>query len=257
MARAKHIKKRTKGMYFDVPNDRPSEVVRQRSLRKGTFSQARISALVLALVIALGIGGTLAYVIYTANQTPNRATAGEVGLYIVENGTKNTSGSATISAGDTTKQVQVLSEEATNRVDEVVRVTFVPQVEQKDSSGNVLGQQLLDEEWSAPSQTGDASNRFYIKTDLLTLYLADDWQDNYIYKDGAFIYNKVLEPGQTTPTLLQGVVWADSSKDSADYGTVKVNVVADAIQASPAEALSAWGVQVDASKNVTLSGASS
>ena len=247
------MKRRNKNIEVDVPNDKTTEVVRQKGLRKGTYSQARIAVLIFTLVLALGIGATFAYVVYTGNQTQNRATAGDVGLQIVENGTVNTTGALTVAAGTDTKKVAVKSEDLPNRADEIVRVTFVPEVIYKDSAGSALGNTLLSETWSAPQQTGEESNKFYIKTDLLTLYLADDWQDNYIYKDGAFIYKKILGPGETTPTLLQGVVWADASVNRGDYGDIKVNVVADALQCTPAESPALWGVKVDtSSKEVSL-----
>ncbi len=247
------MKRRNKNIAIDVPSDKTTEVVRQKGLRKGTYSQARIAVLIFTLVLALGIGATFAYVVYTSNQTPNRATAGDVGLQIVENGTVNTTGALTVAAGADTKKVAVQSEDLPNRTNEVVRITFVPEVVYNDSTGTALGNTLLSETWSAPQQTGGEGNKFYIKTDLLTLYLADDWQDNFIYKDGAFIYKKLLEPGQSTPTLLQGVVWADASVNRGDYGDVKVNVVADAIQCTPAESPALWGVKVDtSSKEVSL-----
>lgn len=242
--------RQNKNLTIDVPNDKPAEVVRQRSLRKGIFSQARISVLVFALVVLIGVGATVGYLTYTANQTPNRSGVGDVAIRIVENGTEYDSGTNTVTGTATGKQVSVKSNTATNRVSEVVRITFVPEIEYK-YDGDVIGNTLLDEEWSVPVEY--ESGKYCIDAGLLRLYLADDWSNNFIYKNGSFVYKKVLASGEQTPTLLQGVVWTGTEAEREQYGSVKVNVVADAVQSTPSDAAASWGVVVDESGNVKAS----
>ncbi len=242
--------RRNKNLTIDVPNDRPAEVVRLHSLRKSIFSQTRISVLVFALVLLIGVGATVGYLTYTANQTPNRSGVGDVSIQIVENGTEYDSGTNTVTGTATGKQVSLKSNTATNRVDEVVRITFVPEVEYKQDD-TVVGNTLLNEEWSVPIEY--ESGKYCIDAGLLRLYLADDWSNNFIYKNGSFVYKKVLASGEQTPTLLEGAVWTGTQAEREQYGNVKVNVIADAVQSTPADAVASWGMVVDEAGNVKAS----
>ncbi len=226
-----------------MPKNKSADVVRERRLRKNIFRRTRIVVLVLTLVLALSIADTLAYLTYSANQTPNRQSTGDVGIQIVENGTI-VSGANTVDAGLTSKKVQLKSNDVENRVPELVRIAFVPEVQEKADAdtGVSRGNLIYDETWSNPIQ--DTDGNWIIQTDLIKLYLLSNWYDNWYYKDGTFYYKKVLEKNINTPELLQGVAWADTSIDSSNYGSVKVNVIADAIQANPAEAAASWGCVV-------------
>lgn len=242
MSKAKHIKKRNKGMHFDVPSNKPSEIVRQRSLRKGTFSQARISALVLTLVIALGVGGTLAYVVYTANQTPNRTTYAEVSLHIGEQASLDATPvydeDATYSLGTDNKYVFIKNDDNSTAQDETVTVSVVPLVESLQYT-NYEGTALSDgyisvtEEWSTlRHDTIDGTQRDYIETSVMRVYLAQGWSQDWTFQqaDGTFKYNKTLAKGESTSKLISGVVLQDSVNYS-DYRSIKLSVIAQAIQA--------------------------
>ena len=188
---------------------------------------------------------------YTANQTPNRQVNGDVDITIIENGNA-AAGTNVVSATATGKKVQLQSSDVETRVPEILRISFVPEVQEKEdeetkaSRGNIL----LDETWSNPIQ--DTDGNWIIKTDYIKLYLSNTWYDNWIYKDGTFYYKKVVYKNTTTPELLQGAVWANENADRADYGSVKVNVYADALQANPEEAAASWGCAIDSYGNVTV-----
>ncbi len=234
-----------KNIQLDIPANKNADVIKVKDLKSQVFFQTRLLVLCLVLIAALCISGTFAYLTWTSNQTPNRTTSGEVKVEIVENGSV-VSGTATASLGVSSKQIQLYSDNADDRVDEVVRVSFTPEVKSSDGKGNVF----MSETWSAPAQ--DAAGTWRVSCGLVDLVLASDWQSYYIYKDGTFYYNKTLPKNTKTEVLLTGVVFSDGI-DSSSYGDVAVNVFADAIQSTPSEAPGVWNCTVDESGNVTVS----
>ncbi len=238
------------------------DIVRQKKQRRSSFSLTRTVAAVALLVLCLvSTGSTMAYLTYTANAAANRTTAGAVYIEVVEttaSGTKSfKSGSNTAVSGTDGKLVTISNPEGPDRTDEVVRVSLVPEVEALASDGTTKtgASQFMSETWGAPVQLSDGS--WALKGEVLTVYLNRGWQDNWTYADGAFCYKKVLSPGQSTAQLMTGVEMADG-QNAADYGTIKVNVFADAIQATPNSdtdptvgAPGAWNCTVDANGNVT------
>ena len=203
--------------------------------------------------MSLSVAGTLSYITWTSNQTPNRVAMGEVALQIVENGAEITAETNSVNHGVGNKEVQIKSNDEPDRASEVIRVTFVPEIAsvQTDTAGKSLGNAVIGENWSAV-KTDTTLNLDYIETDVIRLYLVDGWSDNWTYKNGTFYYKTVLAKNTTTQSILSGVV-LQSGVNLADYGTVKVAVIADAIQSTPAEAPAAWGCTVDDSGNVTVS----
>jgi hypothetical protein len=236
---------------INIPSHAKAEVTRQHNLKDTVFVKTRLSLLCLILVLVMSIGTTLAYLAWTANQTPNRTTSGQVALQVVENGTTIADKFANkeVDGGIDNKLVQVKSSDAEDTADEVVRVTFVPEVASKDDTGNVA----MGETWSeVKTETVDDETKSYVETDLVKLYLTDDWSSHYIYKDGVFYYNKAVSKDTTTENLLSGAVLQDDVNKS-DYGDVKVNVIADAIQSSPQDAPKSWGVEVSDDDDKTVS----
>ena len=252
----------------DIPKGANTEVERRRSLKSSIFTRTRIVALSFVLILVLSITGTLAYLAYTGNQTPNRMGMGEIGIKIVETtkvGTTTTSdkefhdatddsgSSNTADDGNGNKNASL---KATNvngagSAKEVVRMTISPEIEYLDENKTtVLGNAFVEETWSAPQK--DTSGNWYLKSNLLKIYLASDWQSHYIYNDGTFFYNKAISQNATTEKLVTGADWADTTIDRSCYGEIKVNIVADAIQSTPEEAPAEWGVAVDEDDNVTL-----
>ena len=238
---------------IEVDKHADTEVIREKKLKNPLFTRVRILTSVLILLIA-AIGGTLAYLAWSGNQTPNRMTNGEIGVQIVENGTVMSVDTNTVSAGIGNKVVALRSNYAANRRDEVVRCTFLPEIQshEKDSSGKSLGAAVYAEDWSTIKNDSTAGLD-YIETDVVRLYLVSGWSDNWLYKDGMFYYKKVVPVNTTTEALLSGIV-LQSGVDASNYGDIKVNVIADAIQSEPADAPAKWGLTVDDSGNVAFSG---
>lgn len=238
------------------------EVVRQKKQRRSSFSLTRTVAAVALLVLCLvSTGSTMAYLTYTANAAVNRTTSGAVDIKVVETTSAGTnefdSGTNTADGGIDGKQVSVKNPEGDNAVDVVVRLSFVPEVEALASDGTTKtgANQFMSETWSAPVQ--DADNNWILKGEIVTVYLVRGWEDNWTYSDGAFYYKKVLKPGEETAQLMNGITMADG-QNAADYGTIKVNVFADAIQSTPSSATDptegapgAWNCTVSADGTVT------
>ena len=238
-----------KNLEVEIPKHASAEISREHALKPATFTKTRIAILCLVLVLALSVGGTLAYITWTANQTPNRSTNGEVEIEIVETNTKagtstevdsskNTTG--TSEGGDDTKQVTVKSDDDENRAEEVARVYFIPEIESKQVEGANIA---ITEYWGKGVQQDATTNKYYIETDVIKLWLADDWSTNWVYDNGTFYYKKVLAKNTKTPTLLTGVTLQDNVNKN-DYKSIKVNVVAEAMQTTPTSALDDWKVQI-------------
>ncbi len=241
---------------FNVPKNSDAKITREHTLRNTIFTRTRIAVLALVLIVALSITGTLAYITWSSNQTANRQDIGSVQVEIIEDNIKNATtttvktaspdnqNTGTAEAGTNTKSVKLTSNNNINdevRADEVVRVQFVPEIESKQLSGANVA---INEYWGEGIKTDTATNKKYVETSVLKLWLADDVETNWIYSNGAFIYKKVLQRGaEETPVLLTGATLQDSANKS-DYSSIKVRVVADAIQASPSGALDDWGLQV-------------
>ncbi len=249
------------------------EVVRQKKQRRSSFSLTRTVAAVALLVLCLvSTGSTMAYLTYTANAAVNRTTSGAVDIKVVELTSASAeaqefdSGTNTADGAIDGKQVSVKNPEGDNAVPVVVRLSFVPEVEALAADGTTKtgANQFMSETWSEPEQ--DSNNNWILKGEIVTIYLARGWKDNWTYSDGAFYYKKVLNPGETTITkdndgnsvgLMTGITMADG-QNKADYGTIKVNVFADAIQSTPSSATDptegapgAWNCTVAADGTVT------
>lgn len=231
----------------DIPKCDHAEVDRKRSLKSSLFTRTRIAALSLCLILALSVTGTLAFLSYTANQTPNRVSTGEVELHIVED-VGNASGGATAVVDQDqsgvyyargNKKVRVFAGTAANRVDEKVRVSFVPEIESKTYSGANM---LLSENWTNTALGENATDGKYLLLTTTTstgsgkikLLLANDWDTYWDYSDGTFTYKDTLGKGEATTYLLEGVNLDGDS--SVLYGNVKINVIASAIQEGATDA---------------------
>ena len=221
-----------KNFEVDIPKGAEAEFVNKRELRTTIFTRTRIAALCLLLILSFGSAGTLAYLQYTTNQTPNRDSVGELEMHVVENvsdGTATTEAvdtSSTFVAGTDSKQVKIRQGTANNRADEKIRVSFFPVVESKENAdANVA----FNETWSA-LKTDD--NGTYIETDIVKLYVdnVNDTDIGWTYdNDGTFTYNSLLKKGEDTSVILKGVTLADGVSYS-DYNSIKVKVIADGIQ---------------------------
>jgi hypothetical protein len=222
-----------KNLEINVPRHAQTEVQREQNLKNNIFNKTRIATLSLILVVSLSVAGTLAYVTHTTNQTPNRATDGEIDIHIVENlngGDEVLDTDSTFELGTTSKLVWVRSADTDSQVPSKVRISFMPQVKSKDATNASVS---FGESWSALKTD---ANGVYISTDLLKLYINSNYADYWDYADGAFTSKGKIEKGQTTPYLLEGVTMADGINRS-DYGNIKLNVIASAVQENATDAL--------------------
>lgn len=232
--------------------------------------RTRIASLCLVLVISFSISGTLAYLTYTANAAVNRlSVSGDTSIKVVETTKLNNTAYSTDeefhSATDENEGVNKadgddgsklswvkVERDGANVEAEVIRMTIAPEAEYLDADGETpLGNVFLEQDWTSPQQDATTS-KWYLQNTLFRVYLSSDWQSNFIWKDGTFVYKKTIKEGASTAKLVSGVEWNnDGGFDRTKYGEVTVKVVADAIQSS-ADALTHWGVEVDASGNVSL-----
>ncbi len=242
------------------------EVVRQKKQRRSSFSLTRTVAAVALLVLCLvSTGSTMAYLTYTANAAVNRTTSGAVDIKVVELTSASAeaqefdSGTNTADGAIDGKQVSVKNPEGDNAVPVVVRLSLVPEVEALAADGTTKtgANQFMSETWSAPVKVGGEDGNWTLQGEIVTVYLVRGWEENWTYSDGAFYYKKVLKPGEETAQLMNGITMADG-QNKADYGTIKVNVFADAVQSTPSSATDptegapgAWNCTVSADGTVT------
>ena len=179
-------------------------------------------------------------------------------IQIVENGEVRTDTWETTDGIDN-KKVAIKADDSDYRRDSVLKVSFLPEVESSevDSSSKSIGNVVFSQVWGevkteTVTTDGVQTTKSYIETDIVRLYLVDDWQTNWTYKNGEFYYKKVLEDKQTTQLLLSGVV-LQSGVSAQDYGDIKVNVLADAVQATPADVPAMWGCTVSSDGVVSVS----
>ena len=193
-----------------------------------------VALLLIALVIALLVGGSYAYLNWTTDQTPNRVGAGIIEFHIVESTDGTTAEKvdqdATFTAGAENNKVKFRAGDSEKVGDARIRVSFMPQVGSSEVDGTNV---LFGENWSEPSTDGTGT---FISTDILKLYINPSYADFWDYSDGTFTTKEAVAGGEETPVLLYGATLADG-KDSGDYSSVKVNVIASAIQAN---ATGAW-----------------
>ena len=211
-----------------IPKHVQPEVENQEGLKSTIFTRTRVALFCLVLVVALGIGSTFSYVMWTSNQTPNRAATGDVELHVVEtlNGAtaEVTDSDSTFKGGATNKQVKLRAGDDPSIGAAKVRVTFLPVVA---SAENASVSVAFGENWSEAPVTDTTGT--YISTDVVKLYINPKYADYWEYSDGTFTSKGVLNRGETTPVVLMGAALADGVSAS-DYGSIKVDVIADAIQ---------------------------
>lgn len=190
-----------------------------------------------ALALAALAGTTLMYLTRLTPEKTNAFSVGDTSVEIVEPGVDP----GNVPWGANAKPVQLKSPGSADNVPGVVRAMIVPVLTEK-STGKVLSGNL--------GALGAPSGNTLVLGDI-TLHFAADWNTNWFYKDGYFYYRKVLSPGETTPLLLTGVTLsAGVSAEEYKNISVKIDVLADILQASGTAAADEWGVTVNGS-NVT------
>ena len=232
-----------KNINIEIPKGAETEVINKKNLRSNVFTRTRIAALCLILVISLGVvGGTQAYMQWTANQTANRESSGRISIRIGEktsltaDATYDTDGNYSLGANK--KVVFVEAGSGPTELEGTVTVSVIPQAESKTFSDNNSqqvsdGYQTFTQDWSSLQQETDSDGTTwdYIETSLMKVYLAQGWSDNWTFQknNGIFKYNKTLKSGEKTDDLISGVVMQDSvNKDT--YKNIKLTILAQTVQ---------------------------
>ncbi len=230
------------------------EVLRKISLRMGSFRNTRLIAACLVLLVIGSLIGTLGFLSYTSNSAANRFTQGRVYLRVFENDADVTdkadhSNSVTFGAD---KRVKLVVPNVEDAAASIARVSFYPTITQDAGTAD---ERIANtpQAWAKP--TGNTM----VLGDV-TLTLKDGWNTAWAYKDGTFYYRKVLNKNEQTPELLQKVTKTDAAQwpknaDGTTDAVAKLDVVAEATQAVPAEAANLWGCTVNsANGTVTVAG---
>lgn len=118
----------------------------------------------------------------------------------------------------------------------VIRAMLVPRVE--DENGDYVISDL------APLTAPEGN---LVKMGDFVFELANDWSDNWFYKDGFFYCKTVLEVGETSPLLLKKASLANDSielKEKYEDAEIKVDIIAHILQADGEATDTEWGVTV-------------
>lgn len=120
--------------------------------------------------------------------------------------------------GVDTKKVSIKNTSET--MDGYVRAAIFPQI--KNADGNIENQ---------PTNTFTTPTGNKLAYGDIVLVLADNWSDNFLYKNGYFYYKNILKFGEITPELLQGVVLSETAnKELYKDKTIDVEVISTIVQ---------------------------
>ncbi len=237
---------RKKKIGFILPKHSKVHVVREHALRSPVFVQTRILAFCFFLTLVTGcVAGTLAYMSYTGNQTPNRGSVGDLNIVIGEalNGAAEfdfTGEDQTdVASGFDNKRVKIKVSKNTNMVNSRIQVSFVLLVASNkfttntsdwEGSTDELAYTVFNQKWGTVNTVyEDGYLKNYIETDVAKIYLDENWSDNWTYdNNGVFTSKKTYGKGETTPELLSGLDLTDNTT-SKEYKDFKVQVIAQAI----------------------------
>lgn len=185
----------------------------------------------LLLIISFTCGASLALLSVSQTLT-NRFLTASPDIVIVE---PNVDDPGEVDWGPNTKQVRISAGEEQGSV--YVRVALV--LSAHDSKGNLHPFNFGP--FAAPDENGS------LVAGDFTLHFNPNWEEDWFFKEGYFYYSRILNPGQFTSTLLEGVSYNGSTADKDKYHGLRidVDVLADSIQAK-GEAVIEWGVVLTA-----------
>lgn len=178
--------------------------------------RGRMAAVVLSLVLllALAVGGTVAWLSARTPEVTNAFTPAHVTCEVEE-------------AFDKTTGVKTdVNVKNTSDIDVYIRVKLVTY------------------------RTNDAGQHIGGTAELPAFTLGENW----VEKDGYYYYTLPVAPGKTPAANLADKMTLTASYDDADGGKQALDVMAEAIQSAPEEAVAdAWGVKI-AQGSVTKAG---
>lgn len=174
-----------------------------------------VGMLVFSLAALLVVGGTMAWFTDNAKVT-NLFTAGTVEIEVNEHDFENITD---WNPGDTTdKDVSVKSNGSKQTY---VRVMLTPV-------------------WYDGENEADG-----VDADNVELILDADWGDNWVKSEGWYYYKKILEKDDETELLLDAVYLKGEATGNKYQGlTLRIEVEADAVQASNGAFKDAWDLDV-------------
>ena len=207
---------------------------------------------ILALAVAVPV--IVFAVVYYSNSRKNTFTPAEAEILVKE---KN--GEETVSGDELKDQTYTMVQEVQNGTyytnktvqiidrrsnpGEALRVSFVPMW--TDSEGNICGgiegvtdivsTALIDEDSKLVFRDSSGNT-------VITLYLKAGWNDSWSYDEGSgcFLFSGSLSSDKSTPELITKVEISDAVHTSAKDLTLKLDVLADAIQTGGGAAEARW-----------------
>ena len=191
---------------------KPARLVRKDHPERKRRGRMATVVLSLVLLLALAVGGTVAWLSARTPEVTNTFTPAHVTCEVEE-------------AFDKTTGVKT-NVKNTSDIDVYIRVKLVTY------------------------RTNDAGQHIGGTAELPAFTLGENW----VEKDGYYYYTLPVAPGKTPAANLADKMTLTASYDDADGGKQALDVMAEAIQSAPEEAVAdAWGVKI-AQGSVTKAG---
>ena len=193
---------------------KPARLVRKDHPERKRRGRMATVVLSLVLLLALAVGGTVAWLNARTPKVTNTFTPAHVTCEVEE-------------AFDKTTGVKTdVNVKNTSDIDVYIRVKLVTY------------------------RTNDAGQHIGGTAELPAFTLGENW----VEKDGYYYYTLPVAPGKTPAAKLADKMTLTASYDDADGGKQALDVMAEAIQSAPEEAVAdAWGVKI-AQGSVTKAG---
>ena len=193
---------------------KPARLVRKDHPERKRRGRMATVVLSLVLLLALAVGGTVAWLNARTPKVTNTFTPAHVTCEVEE-------------AFDKTTGVKTdVNVKNTSDIDVYIRVKLVTY------------------------RTNDAGQHIGGTAELPAFTLGENW----VEKDGYYYYTLPVAPGKTPAANLADKMTLTASYDDADGGKQALDVMAEAIQSAPEETVAdAWGVKI-AQGSVTKAG---
>lgn len=195
---------------------RKEKVKPARLVRKPHKGRGRLAMMVLSVVLllALAVGGTLAWLSTKTTSVTNTFTPAEVNCKVEEDFDENTGVKTNVNVTNT------------GNIDVYIRVKLVTY------------------------RTNDAGQHIGGTAKLPQFTPGKNW----VEKDGYYYYTLPVAPGEKPAANLANSMTLEKSYEDADGGKQALDVMAEAIQSAPEKAVAdAWGVKI-APGSVTVAG---
>lgn len=193
---------------------KPARLVRKDHPERKRRGRMATVVLSLVLLLALAVGGTVAWLNARTPKVTNTFTPAHVTCEVEETFDKTTGVKTDVNVKNTSD------------IDVYIRVKLVTY------------------------RTNDAGQHIGGTAELPAFTLGENW----VEKDGYYYYTLPVAPGKTPAANLADKMTLTASYDDADGGKQALDVMAEAIQSTPEEAVAdAWGVRI-AQGSVTKAG---